>query len=322
MIPTRRTVLLTAGAAALAAGIPHLAFAQDPAAAGLPFKLEALGKGVYAAIDIDGRSGANAGFVIGDNAVLVIDSFYNADAAKVLLQEIRKLTPLPVRYLVNTHYHIDHVSGNGVFANAGAEIIAQRNVQVWIHTENPKFYGDKITLEQRAAIIAIPGPDVLVDSRKTVRLGKRVIEIVARPGHTGGDVTVWIPDVGVMFCGDLFWRRIPPNLIDATVSKWIPTLEKIERARDADRMTYVPGHGDVGTLTDLAEFRGYLTVMRDTVAAEMKEGARGDNLIRVATPKLAAKYGAWPRFDRAAPREIGFMEAEIAGTKRVPRPDR
>jgi cyclase len=74
--------------------------------------LKSIGPGVYAAIDGPAhRSGSNAGFVIGDDGVLVIDSFFDPDAAKALLGEIRRLTPKPVRYVVNTHYHIDHVRG-------------------------------------------------------------------------------------------------------------------------------------------------------------------------------------------------------------------
>src|SRR5271155_2819862 len=104
------------------------------------FEIKKIGDGVYAAISPgESKAGANAGFVIGDDSVAVIDTFEDASAAKVLLDEIRKLTKLPVRFVVNTHYHIDHVAGNGVFAETGAIIVAHRNVREWIHTENLKF---------------------------------------------------------------------------------------------------------------------------------------------------------------------------------------
>src|SRR3954454_7643173 len=105
--------------------------AAEPEPVPPPFRLQQVASGVYAAIDLEARSGANAGFVIGDDGVAVIDSFQYPKAAARLLAEIRRLTPLPVRYLINTHHHIDHVAGNGVFRSAGAVLVAQRNVASW-----------------------------------------------------------------------------------------------------------------------------------------------------------------------------------------------
>src|SRR5262245_6123040 len=119
----------------------------------LPFTLKALGHGVYAAIDnAKGDSGANAGFVIGDDGVLVVDTFENEKAAQALLSEIRKLTPLPIKFVVNTHYHLDHVAGNKIFQEAGAVVIAHKNVRDWIHTENLKFFGKDVKPEQKAEV--------------------------------------------------------------------------------------------------------------------------------------------------------------------------
>src|SRR5262245_41835522 len=87
------------------------------------FKLSELAPGVWAANDQQGRAGANAGFVIGRDAVAVVDSFFRPEATRALLVEIRKLTPLPVRFVINTHHHIDHVGGNAVLAEAGALVI-------------------------------------------------------------------------------------------------------------------------------------------------------------------------------------------------------
>src|SRR5271170_661766 len=88
------------------------------------YRLQKIGNGIWAAIVNDeGLAGGNAGFVIGDNGVLVIDTFQDPRPAKALLGEIRKLTPLPIRFVVNTHYHLDHVNGNDVFAAAGATIV-------------------------------------------------------------------------------------------------------------------------------------------------------------------------------------------------------
>src|SRR3974377_366806 len=100
------------------------------------FRLQKIGNGVWAAIVSDeGLAGGNAGFVIGDDGVLVIDTFQDPQPARAMLAEIRKVTPLPIRFVVNTHYHLDHVNGNDVFAAAGATIVAHRNGGGWSRTE-------------------------------------------------------------------------------------------------------------------------------------------------------------------------------------------
>ena len=76
------------------------------------FTIKPIGKDIYAAIS--GRAGGNTGFIIGDNSVLVVDTFISQTPARDLLSEIRKVTNLPVKYVVNTHYHLDHVAGNAI----------------------------------------------------------------------------------------------------------------------------------------------------------------------------------------------------------------
>ena len=151
--------------------------AQENSATESPFfTLKPLGHNVYAAIDdAKGDAGANAGFVIGDDGVAVIDTFEHAEAAEQLLSEIRKLTNLPVKFVVNTHYHLDHVAGNRVFEQAGAVVIAQRNVRAWIHTENLKFFGKNIKPEQKAMVDGLAPPTSSTITDLEVYLGSREI---------------------------------------------------------------------------------------------------------------------------------------------------
>jgi len=98
--------------------------------ASAPFMLQELGHGAWAAIDnpaakADG-AGSNSGFVIGSESVLVVDTFENPAAAKKMLEAIRENTKLPVRYVVNTHYHLDHVAGNAIFAEGYSRTNASR----------------------------------------------------------------------------------------------------------------------------------------------------------------------------------------------------
>jgi glyoxylase-like metal-dependent hydrolase (beta-lactamase superfamily II) len=288
--------------------------AQGP---GSPFTLKQVAPGVYAAIDRDARSGANAGFVIGDDGVAIIDSFQFPEAADSLLAAIRRLTPLPVRYVINTHYHIDHVVGNAVFMRAGALAVAHRNVAAWIGSENLKFLPADSTRE-RARIQGLPIPDLLVDRELSIRLGGRRLELRVLPGHSGSDLVVAVPDAKVLFTGDLFWRQVAPSLVDATVSSWIETLRSLRRRTGAAEYTYVPGQGAVAGLADIGDFQGYLENLTATVGNAVRAGVEGVGLVAAALPSIRARYGGWLFFDTLAPQQIPHMAAELAGSKRLP----
>jgi cyclase len=287
----------------------------------LTFTLKSLGHNVYAAIDdAKGEAGANAGFAIGDDGVAVIDTFENPEASKQLLAEIRKITQLPIKFVVNTHYHIDHVAGNSLFQQNGAVVFAQRNVRSWIHTENLKFFGKDIKPEQRKMVEELGAPDAVYDTGVTLFLGSRRIDVRVFPGHTGGDSVVFIPDANVVFTGDLFWRNTVPNLIDATTSAWIPTLDAVTAA--APIATYVPGHGDVGTVEDVMNFRDYLTFLREQIAPVVKQNKSGDELVNAVLPAITAKYGKWDFFKYFAKPDILQTAAEIRGDKKIPHPEK
>jgi glyoxylase-like metal-dependent hydrolase (beta-lactamase superfamily II) len=296
------------------------AAAQAP----VPFTLKQVGPGVYAAIDgPEHKAGANAGFVIGDDGVLVVDSFFNPDAARALVAEIRRITPKPIRYLVNTHYHLDHTAGDQVLRDAGAIIIAHRNVRGWLRTENVHLFGDRITPALRAEIAALPLPDVTTDADLTVWLGGRKVVVETVLGHTGGDLSVAVPDAKVLFTGDLLWRQIAPNLIDGSVKEWTATDARFAAMPNAAHTLFVPGHGDVADVKDVREFRGYLLDLRKLVAEGRKVGLEGDALAAAVMPKLRRLYPDWAISDRAAAAEVRYMADELAGTKRrpAPRPD-
>lgn len=290
------------------------ASAQSP----LPFELKEIGPGVYAAIDGPGhKAGSNAGFVIGDDGVLVIDAFFTTDAAKALVGEIRRITPKPIRYVVNTHYHADHTGGDQVLRDAGAIIIAHKNVRGWVRVNNVNLFGDRITPALKARIEALPLPDVTTDKNITVWLGSRKVVVSTVLGHTGGDLTVSIPDAKVLFTGDMLWRRIPPNLIDGSVSEWLATDAGFELMAGT---TFVPGHGDIANAKDVADFRTYLTDLRRFVTEGRKAGLKGDALVQAVAPKIRAAYPDWTISDRAIAAEVKYMDQELAGTKTRPVP--
>jgi len=305
--PIALALLLAAGSAS----------AQGP----LPFTLKQVGPGVYAAIDgPEHKAGSNAGFVIGDDGVLVVDAFFDVDAAKALVGEIHRLTPKPIRYVVNTHYHADHTGGDQALRDAGAIIIAHRNVRGWVRADNVNLFGDRITPELKARIEALPLPDVTTDKDLIVWLGDRKVVVRTVLGHTGGDLTIFVPDAKVLFTGDMLWRKVAPNLIDGSVAEWTTTDAAFIAMPDSAHMTYVPGHGDVADRADVEEFRGYLVDLKALVNQARKTGVKGDALAASVAPRLKANHPGWTISDRAAAAEIRYMDEELAGTKKRPVP--
>ena len=303
-----------------------VALAQAPTAQP-PFELKLIGPNIWAAIDdAKGDAGANAGFVVGDDGVVVIDTFENEAAAKVLLAQIRALTHQPIKFVVNTHYHLDHVAGNRVFAQQGAAIVGHHSLRAWIHTENLKFFGDKITPGEKTMVANLLAPEVTYDTGVSLFLGNRRVDVTYMQGHTGGDSVVSIPDAGVIFCGDLFWRKTLPNLIDATTSDWLATLAEFTE-QPKEFMTnsglpraqiFVPGHGDIGNVEDVQDFQGYLVWLRGAVQKAEATGKQGDPLVAAVLPGLTAKYGSWAFFQDFSRSNIVDVGAELNGTKRVP----
>jgi cyclase len=310
------------GAAGALLTFGGLASAQQPMSAELPFVLKQLGPGVYAAIDgPQHKAGSNAGFIIGDDSVLVVDSFFEPGSAKALVAEIRRLTAKPIRYVVNTHYHADHTGGDQVLRDAGAIIIAHRNVRAWVRTYNVNLFGDRITPELKSRIEALPLPDLTTDKDLTIWLGSRKVVVRTVLGHTGGDLTILVPDANVLFCGDMLWRKVAPNLIDGSVKEWAATDSAFTQMPNAAQTRYVPGHGEVADVKDVEEFRGYLLDLKRLVNEARNAGPQDDASVQtIAAPKMKALHPDWAISDRAAAAEVRYMNQELAGTKKRPVP--
>jgi cyclase len=300
------------------ATVASAAFAQNTAQAPPPpVEFKKVAEGVYAAINPDGgRAGSNAGFIIGKDSVAVVDTNVGDTPARALIDEIRKVTNLPIRFAVNTHYHLDHTGGNKVFSDAGAAIIAHRNVATWLKTENLKFFGANPTPEQKARVENLVAPQLTYGNDGVdLDLGGRKVQVRYFPGHTGGDSTVFVPDAKAIFMGDLGWTHHLPNLIDANTFSWIETLDKLLGAPEGT--IFVPGHGDIGAAADIRDFRNYLADLRAAVGKARVAGRSGDDLVKAVTAELEPKYGSWG-FKGFLPRNIEQTAAELDAKKKVP----
>ncbi|HEY6347962.1 MAG TPA: MBL fold metallo-hydrolase [Candidatus Angelobacter sp.] len=292
--------------------VPY-AFSADT----LDFTVKKIGEGVYAAVSPDrSKAGSNAGFIVGSNGVAVVDTFVGVEPAKELLAEIRKVTNLPVRYVINTHYHLDHTGGNAVFAETGATILAHRNVYGWLRTENLKFFGASPKPEDKARVEGLVLPDMVYSDAVDLYLGSRLVQVRYMLGHTGGDSVVLVPDANVVFGGDLIWQHHLPNLIDASTQPWIQTLDKL--LAEHASATFVSGHGDLATAADVRDFRDYLKTLREDVAKAQSGGKSGQELVEAVSAELKEKYGQWGFFNNFVNRNIQQTADELAGKKKVP----
>jgi len=309
------------------------------------FQIVKVADGVYAAIaKSGGLASGNAGFVIGSEGVLIFDTFSTPVAIEELIAEIQTLTKLPIKYAVNSHYHLDHTGGNQVLAARGVPIIAHDNVMIWQTTKNKRFLPAPEDLAKRKAdaekqLEATPADqaDKRAQIEKTIRrldalsaikltnptktfnsgtmtldLGKRKVILATLPGHTGGDVFAYVTDANVVFTGDLGWSRTLPNLVDATVSDWIPTLDQI--LKQYPMAKYVPGHGNVAQASDIKDFHDYLDDLRTRVKQGIANGLTVDQAKQQLT--LPEKYKSFAFQNFAVP-NVEDMYKELKGTKQV-----
>jgi glyoxylase-like metal-dependent hydrolase (beta-lactamase superfamily II) len=223
-----------------------------------------------------GEMGLNVGVFTGADGVLLVDD-QDEPAVPRLQSEIAKISTKPVRIVIDTHWHFDHVGGNAVFAKAGALVIAQDNTRTRLMTEqvNPVSGG-----KQRAFPPAF-WPALTFAQAVTLHFNGDDIDIVHIPdAHTDGDVIVRFRKADVLFAADLFnntdYTRVDPRggSLDGMIAAYralLPTLD--------DTVKVVPGRGPVGTKKDLEAYLNVMVRLRERIAALIKDGKSLDEAI-------------------------------------------
>jgi len=229
-------------------------------------------------------------FLVTGEGILVTDPI-NAEAAKWLETELAKRFPgVPIRYLVYSHSHADHVAGGEVFADTATVVSHERAKQ-------------RIVAEQ----VPTATPQETFSDRKTLQVGgKRVELIYLGPSHSDNLIVMYFPAERTVFAVDIVAvKRLPyQDLPDADMTGWIATLKALE-AMDFDILA--PGHGALGGKADLADHRRYLESLREQVKAGMAAGKSVDELKQSVT---MSDYASWGMYKE-------WREANVAGMYRL-----
>jgi glyoxylase-like metal-dependent hydrolase (beta-lactamase superfamily II) len=232
-----------------------------------------LGSGLYVYIS-DSDSSCNSVFLVGKDEILVVDTGFDGAAGEKLLAAIREVSLLPVRYIINTHYHRDHQAANGIVGPQATVIstsYTRDRTIAFLEHDLPRIRqqltGEALqslqTVAFRAATIATNDADIFVD-------GQRVHAEFRGPAHTMGDLVVEFPAQKVVATGDLFLNRSCPAMDRGSVLNWIKILEQLLAS---PAQTFVPGHFEIGSRQDLQRFHDYLAVLRDQIASQVAAGA-------------------------------------------------
>jgi glyoxylase-like metal-dependent hydrolase (beta-lactamase superfamily II) len=223
---------------------------------------------------------ANCVWVVFDHYVVVVDANYPWGAEDIL-EEIRKTTDKPIRFVVNTHYHHDHTFGNGVFRDAGATIVSS------VATSRAMGTLGKMEWERNYSGQPLDGytqvfPSVTFDDSLAFDDGVHRVELIHMgPAHTAGDVVIWLPKERILITGDLFVNGNPwgNNVADpdAHYDRWLIVLDTLASWKPA---IVIPGHGEPATTQNLKWQRDYLADMLQQVRVGIGNGLTKEELVK------------------------------------------
>lgn len=330
--------------------------AQGPGHAGRPpgavwegkaYTFTRIAEGVYHAVGTGALAvGANATVIVNPRDVVLVDSHVSPAAAWTLLQELRSITPLPVRTVINTHFHYDHAHGNQVYGPGvevigheftRAQLLAGRSKQgdayeglvrvlaqrpdslrrVIAATTDPAVRREarqRLAITQRysAAIAAVTPtpPGVTLNRSLVLHRGEREIRILfLGRAHTGGDVVVHLPRERVVITGDLVGSGLP-FLGDGYIDEWATTLEAL---KTLDFDVILPGHGaPVRDRSRIDDLQGFLRDFHAQATTWLDNGTSPED----AEPRidLSRHVRAWPNL---ATRSDDLKERLLIGLRRV-----
>lgn len=278
-----RRIALTLALAAVAAPL----LAQDRDFSKVEIKIQP----VAGSVSMLTGAGGNVGLSVGDDGIVVIDDQF-AELSDKIRAAIAALSPKPIRFLINTHWHGDHTGGNKDHAEAGALVVAQENVRKRMSAEqfNAAF---KITTPPSPAAAL---PVVTFTDSVTFDLNGDTMRVFhVAPAHTDGDSVIHFVKANVIHMGDCFFNGSYPFVDVSSGGSVEGVLAAVDRvlALANDQTKIIPGHGPVGSKADLQAYRDMLTGSRDAIAPLVKARKTAAEVVAAKpTAKWDEKWGA------------------------------
>lgn len=205
--------------------------------------------------------GANAGIIIGKDGIIVVDTLVSAREAQRFINDIRKVSDKPFKYVINTHYHLDHTFGNAEFEKLGAIIISHEYDRINLQNngeavlKNAAAYG---LTEGDMEGTKLAYPSLTFPYRMYITAGSQEVALIyPGPSHTSGSIMVYLPDKKILFAGDILFTGYHPFLAEGDMKSWTRVLDSI-MSMDVDII--IPGHGPVSGKKDLKEMKEYLAI--------------------------------------------------------------
>lgn len=252
---------------------------------------------------------ANVGFIVGGDGVAVVDTGGSVKEGRELLAAVRAQTNKPVRYVIDTHMHPDHVFGNAAFTGTGAEFVGHANLPRAMATHGP-HYLESFRDSMGAALmdeVKIIAPTKTVSDTLDLDLGGRQLVLKAWPAaHSDNDLTVFDKQTGTLFAGDLLFVHHVP-VIDGSILGWLKDVDALA-AVPARRV--VAGHGPLVTAwpQGLADERRYLECLTRELRTAIR---RGEPLAAAVKSACVSESGRWALFGEYNIRNATTAFAEL-----------
>ena len=257
---------------------------------------------------------SNAGIVVGDDSILVIDSLGAPMHAKNFISEIRKAEPNKrMGRMLITHHHGDHIFGLPSFP--AMEIVSHqycRQAMLELALPGPTWEKREGWAEGGEPRRIVP-PVTTITDRTTYYYGNTEVQLITMaPAHTFGDVVAYLPQYKILFAGDIAFHYVAPFLNNGVATKWVEFCDKI-LGMDVD--VIVPGHGPIGTKKDLAVMSEYLDMLKGEARLRFNAGMSPG---RACADIKLGKFESWIGAADRMPMNIVRLYAEFAGTLTPP----
>ena len=279
-----------------------------------PLRLEQVAPGVYVHIGQhkdfeEGYDGdiANIGFIVGSESVAVIDTGGAYAVGMALKDALRTITRLPIRYVINTHVHPDHVFGNAAFVEDGPRFIGHARLPQAMSLRRDVYLRNlKKQLGAAADHSTLVPPGETVQDRLTLDLGGRKLELRAWPNaHTNNDLSVFDGASGTLWTGDLLFIERTPS-IDGDVKGWLAAMATLDKL---PAVVTIPGHGPVTRNKHqrhqaLARQRAYLDTLLRDIRGSIRQGS---GMLETMETAAASERGRWQLFDVVNRRNVNAL---------------